>query len=61
MNFIWWILWISMILWVFAVPYEIPGQRSRKETALDILNKRYARGEISKNEYLDLKSTIETK
>jgi putative membrane protein len=34
------------------------GQVDRQETALDVLNKRYARGEISKKEYQELKQDI---
>jgi putative membrane protein len=59
MHFIWWFLWIFILIWIFATPYEIPGQRSKKESPLDILKKRYAAGQISKDEYLESKKTLE--
>lgn len=36
-----------------------PGQRTKKETPLDLLKKRYAKGEISKEEYEDIKKTLQ--
>jgi len=45
-NFIWWIIWLVLLFWIFAVPYDIPGQRNLKDTPLDILKKRYASGKI---------------
>jgi putative membrane protein len=59
MHLIWWILWLIFIFWIFAIPYDIPGQRKKKETPLDILKKRYAAGEINKNEYEEMKKTLE--
>ncbi|MEO6151327.1 MAG: SHOCT domain-containing protein [Mucilaginibacter sp.] len=48
-----------MIFWIFATPYNIPGQRTRKDSPLDILQKRFASGLISKNEYQEKKKIIE--
>jgi|TARA_R110000782_G_scaffold270482_1_gene371736 putative membrane protein len=59
MHWFWWILWLIFIFWIFAIPYDIPGQRKKKETPLDILKKRYAAGEINKNEYEEMKKTLE--
>lgn len=59
MNLIWWILWIVMIVWVFAIPYDIPGQRRRKNNPLDILKKRYASGKINTEEYNEKKIIIQ--
>lgn len=53
MHLFWWFVWIIFLLWIFATPYHIPGQRSRKETPLDVLKKRYAAGLIDKDEYLE--------
>lgn len=59
MHLLWWILWMVVILWIFVFPYDIPGQRSKKETPLDMLNKRFAKGEINKEEYQEKKALIE--
>jgi putative membrane protein len=59
MNMIWWFLWFVMIFWIFATPYDIPGQRKRKNSPLDLLQKRFASGEITKEEYQDHKKILE--
>jgi putative membrane protein len=59
MNFIWWIIWIGLLVWIFAIPYDIPFQRNSKNSPLDILLKRFAAGEISKEEYDEKKAIIE--
>jgi putative membrane protein len=61
MNPAWWLLWLILLIWIFAVPYDIPGQRRRKEDALNILKRRYARGEIDHKEYEERKTVIEKK
>lgn len=59
MALVWWAVWIIMIIWIFATPYNIPGQRRRKDAPLDILKKRFANGEITEKEYFEKKSIIE--
>ena len=59
MHFIWWILWVIMIIWIFAIPADIPGQRKRKDSPLDVLKKRFATGEIDTNEYEERKRVLE--
>jgi len=58
MHLIWWIIWIIFIVWIFGSPYKIPGQRSKRETPLDILKKRYANGDITKEEFEERKKTL---
>ena len=58
MHWIWWILWIIFLIWIFATPWDLPGQRTKKETPLDILKKRYAAGEIDSEEFEERKKAL---
>ena len=58
MHMVWWVIWIAIIMWIFATPYEIPGTRKRKNGPLDILQKRYAGGSITKEEYEERKAIL---
>ena len=59
MHLFWWFIWMLVIFWIFAIPYDIPGQRKKKNSPLDILKMRYAAGEIKTDEYLEKKKLIE--
>ena len=54
-----WIIWMILIFWVFFTPWNIPGNRRIQNSPLYILKKRYAPGEITKEQYLDQKKTLE--
>ena len=58
MDIIWWFVWMIMIFWIFAIPYDIPGQRRRKDSPLDILQKRFASGQITNDEYQESKKIL---
>jgi len=58
MHLIWWIIWIILIAWIFFIPANIPFQKSKKESPLDILKKRFALGEISKEELEESKNIL---
>ncbi len=60
MHFIWWFLWMGLLFWIFFIPYSIPGERRKKDSPLDILKKRFASGEITKDQYLENKKILET-
>ena len=59
MDFIWWCVWMVILFWIFATPYDIPGQRKRKDSPLNILQRRFAAGEIDKEEYHEKRKMIE--
>lgn len=58
MHIVWWLIWGSLLFWIFASPYTIPGQRSTKNSPLDILKKRFAAGEIDEEEYQKRKKIL---
>ena len=59
MHLIWWVIWIFLLFWIFAIPYNIPYQRMKKDSPLDILQRRFALGEITNEEYQEKKKIIE--
>lgn len=59
MHLFWWIIWIILLVWIFLTPWGVPGQRTKKDTPLDILKKRFARGELNKEEYEEKKKILE--
>ena len=58
MHLIWWILWFLFLAWIFFIPADIPYQKSKKESPLDILKRRFAQGEITKEEFNEAKTLI---
>lgn len=59
MHYIWWVIWVIILIWIFATPYHIPGQRKKKGTPLDILKNRFASGQMTKEEFVDAKKLID--
>ena len=51
MDPIWWTVFIVIIIWIFIIPLDIPGQRNPKDSALEILKKRFASGDITTEEF----------
>lgn len=60
MHFGWWIIWFILLIWIFFVPYDIPYQKSIKENPLTILKKRFANGEITKEEFEESKKILKS-
>lgn len=59
--FIFWILIAVVIISMFSSRYKGNGFKSdadTKETPMDILKKRYATGEITEDEYEDMKKKL---
>lgn len=59
MNLLWWFIWAILLFWIFATPYDIPGQRNRKESPLSILQKRFALGQITTEDYTERRKIFE--
>nr|WKN38625.1 SHOCT domain-containing protein [Tunicatimonas sp. TK19036] len=59
MHLIWWVVWVILLIWIFLTPWDLPGQRIRKETPLNLLKKRYAKGEITKEEFEEIKRDLQ--
>ena len=59
-HLIWWFIWFVVVFWIFATPYNIPGQRNKRESPLEILRKRYAAGLITTEEYMEKREIIES-
>ncbi len=58
----WWILIpVILILVIFLFRGGSPQSSKSKENSMDILDNRYAKGEISKKEYEEQKRTINSK
>ena len=60
MHLFWWFVWGIVLVWIFIIPYNIPGQRNKKDTPLDTLKKRFAAGQINEQEYLAKKKILES-
>ena len=58
---IWWIVGFALLIavvWFIVRAANSGNAPSQKQSALDRLNQRYALGEISKEEYLEMKNKI---
>ena len=60
-GFMWiyWIIIIGLLVWLIFYLTNQHNKKEALESPLDILKKRYARGEISKKEFLDKKNAME--
>jgi putative membrane protein len=58
MHLIWWFIWMGIIFWIFGTPYRIPGRLFKKDTAFDILRKRFVAGELTTEEYKEMKRLL---
>lgn len=59
MHLTWWFVWGFLLFWMFATPYEVPFQRGRKLTSLEILKRRFASGQMTMKEYEDSRKMLE--
>lgn len=57
MHALWWLFWIALIVAFFALIEPVP--RGRRASPLEVLQRRYATGEISAEEYEERKARLE--
>jgi putative membrane protein len=57
MHLFWWLFWIVLLLAFFSLATPVPRRRVR-ETPLEVLQRRYAAGEISTEEYDERKTRL---
>ncbi|MEI6058448.1 MAG: SHOCT domain-containing protein [archaeon] len=53
-----WLFEILILVAFFVIVYWLVRSSQKKQTALDILNVRYANNELTRKEYLQLKKDI---
>lgn len=58
MHLFWWLFWLLFVSSFFTVLTPVPRHKAR-ETPLQILQRRYATGEISTEEYEHRKQRLE--
>lgn len=57
MHVFWWLFWIAVIVVLFS-PLTPVSRGRRRETPLEVLQRRYAAGEISTEEYEERKAKL---
>ncbi|MBI3345023.1 MAG: SHOCT domain-containing protein [Gammaproteobacteria bacterium] len=58
MHALWWLFWIALIVVFFALIEPVPRSR-RRVSPLEVLQRRYAAGEISDKEYEERKAKLQ--
>ena len=60
MHGFWWLFWVIVLIVFFLAlkPYLIGGNKG-KDSSLDILRRKYAAGDISKEEFEERKRVLE--
>lgn len=59
MHWLWWCIFLLIILFILFFPWPAKNRANQEETPLEILRKRYAKGEINKEEYEERKKVLE--
>lgn len=57
MHALWWLFWIALIVVFFALIEPVPRSR-RRVSPLEVLQRRYAAGDISDKEYEERKAKL---
>lgn len=57
MHLFWWIFWVVIFVLLFSLVTRVPRSRARTRP-MEILQRRYAAGEISTEEYEERKANL---
>lgn len=57
MHVFWWLFWVAVIVVLF-LPITPVSRGRRRETPLEVLQRRYAAGEVSTKEYEERKAKL---
>ena len=60
MHMFWWLFWLILLFVLFGWFAPVPKKRIRKDSPLDILQKRFAAGELTTEEYEEKKKILES-
>jgi putative membrane protein len=58
MHAFWWLFWIVLLVWAYRYAVSRVKQQGRRETPLEVLQRRYAAGELSTQEYEERKARL---
>lgn len=59
MHFFWWLFWIIGIVALFSLFAPVPRSQRHQATPLEILQRRYAAGDITSEDYEERKAKLE--
>ena len=59
MHLIWWTVWALVLFRIIMNPYNPLRRRKKIGSPLEILNSRFASGEITQEQYLEHKTVLE--
>jgi putative membrane protein len=60
MHLIWWVIWFGLLGWIFFATFGVPNQDEWEDDPLSIHNKRFAKGEITKDQYEKSKKLLKS-
>ncbi len=58
MHLIWWIFWLLLVFSFFALIEPVPRRGKRRPSSLDILQREYAAGRMTTEEYEERKNVL---
>lgn len=59
MHLLWWLIWPLFIFSLFGLYPSVSKKNHKENSPLDILKKRFASGQITKEEYKESKEILE--